>query len=229
MRDAVAFIPARGGSKRLPRKNVAQFYGRPLLAHSIDAALECARFDRVVVSSDDDEILAIAHRHGAEGLRRSADLASDAAGVVAVVLEFLDQQSRIGHMPSQLCCLYPAAPLRFAQDIAAVMDLLEPSQCDFALAVSGYAQPPHQALRATADGLAEPMFPDLVNLRDEVVGDLVVDNGSTYAVQVDAFRRTRSFYGRPLRVHRMPLERSVDINYPVDLELAAFYYQRWQP
>lgn len=223
---ATCVIPARGGSKRLPRKNIIDFFGKPMIAHSIEAAKACARFERIVVSSDDAETLDIARKFGADPVSRQSGLASDTARVSDVLLDYLDQEESAGREHDIICCLFAAAPLRRAEDVAAVVDLITPGECHFAIAVTEYDLPPHQALKLASDGMLSPMWPDLVDLRDEQVGPLVVDNGSTYAATVDAFRRQRNFYGTPLRGHRMARERSVDLNSAADLEIAKVHYRQ---
>jgi CMP-N-acetylneuraminic acid synthetase len=223
---AVCVIPARGGSKRLPRKNVVEFFGKPMIAYSIEAATASKCFERVVVSSDDLETLEIARKYGADPVERKSALASDTARISEVLLDFLDQEEAAGRKYDVIGCLLAAAPLRRAEDVAAVIDLIEPGPCDFAMAVTQYDLPPHQALKLEADGELKPMWPELVDLRDEQVGKLVVDNGSTYAATVAAFRKQRNLYGSPLRGYAMPRERSVDLNSSVDLEIAKVHYRQ---
>src|SRR5437762_1090466 len=93
---AICVIPARGGSKRLPRKNVVDFFGKPMIAYSIEAANACKRFDRVIVSSDDAETLAVARQYGADPVKRKSALASDSARISEVLLDFLDQEEAAG-------------------------------------------------------------------------------------------------------------------------------------
>lgn len=217
---SLAVIPARGGSRRLPRKNVAEFCGRPIIAWTVEAALAANRFERVVVSTEDGEIAREARAAGAEISERSPALASDTARVVDVCLDLLAQEERADRSYDALCCLYPTAPLRRAEDIAGVLDLLEPGVCDFAMATTRYAHPPHQALMTGADGALRPLWPELVERREAELGDLCVDNGSTYAVAVAAFRAHRTFYGPGLRGWHMPFARSIDIDEHEDLELA---------
>jgi CMP-N-acetylneuraminic acid synthetase len=218
----LAIIPARGGSKRLPRKNVLPFRGRPIIAHTIEAALTSRCFERVLVSTDDAEIAEVARDAGAEVHARPAELATDVAGVTDVCLDILLAQERAGRSYDVFGCLYATAPLRRAADIAAVIALID-SGSDFALAVTTYAVPPHQALRVSEDGTLSAMWPELIKLRASQIGRLVVDNGSTYAARVAPFRQHRSFYGPGLRGHPMPRERSVDIDEHEDYELARHY------
>jgi len=219
----LAIIPARGGSKRLPRKNILPFRGKPTLAWTIEAATASGMFASVVVSTEDGEIAEAARSFGAQVLDRSAVLASDQARVVDVCLDVLDRQAASGMAFDQICCLYATAPLRNADDIKATAAPVLAGEALFALAASRYDQPPHQALRLDPDGHAKPLLPELINCRAEEIGDLVVDNGSTYVTETTAFRARRSFYGEPLSVHVMPRERSVDLDRPGDLALMNYY------
>ncbi|MEO9386139.1 acylneuraminate cytidylyltransferase family protein [Chromobacterium phragmitis] len=216
----LALIPARGGSKRLPRKNALPFLGRPMLAYSVEAALRSGCFDRVLVSTDDDEIARLAADCGAEVDRRPPALGSDTASVAEVCLELLDREAAAGRTYRQLCVLYATAPLRDADDIRAVMGLLQPGHCDFSIAATTYTHYPYQALRYGEDGAASPMWPELCNRPSREFGALVAGNGSTYAVDVEAFRREREFYGTGMRAHLMPFARSVDIDTLDDFRLA---------
>ena len=106
----LAVIPARGGSKRLPRKNIVDFFGKPIIAYTIEAALGSGCFSRVLVSTEDSEISDIAIQHGAEVADRPADLAGDSATVVDVCVDILNREAAAGKEYDVLCCLYPAAP-----------------------------------------------------------------------------------------------------------------------
>jgi CMP-N-acetylneuraminic acid synthetase len=222
----LAVIPARGGSKRLPRKNVVDFFGKPIIAHTIAAARDAALFDRTLVSTEDEAIARTAKKWNAEVDPRPPALASDEATVIDVCLELLDRLERQGERYDTLTVLYATAPLRTAADIRATRALLQRGECEFAMAAVEFDRPVHQALRIQVEGQAIPIFPDLVNSRVSAVGNHLAGNGSTYSVYVDAFRRERGFYGRPLRLHVMPPERSVDIDTADDLALARFYGER---
>ena len=218
----VAIIPARGGSKRLPRKNILDLKGKPMIAWTIEAAINADIFERVVVSTEDQEIADIARSYGAEIDERASELASDQARVVDVCFDFLEREEQQNRTYDLMCCLYATAPLRQAEDIRKTASLVKPGDCDIALAASPYDMPPHQALKVVGDKV-EPMWPDLVNKREADVGELIVDNGSTYAVNVEIFKKQKSFYGDNMKVHIMPRERSQDIDEEVDLDLALFF------
>lgn len=220
---AIAVIPARGGSKRLPRKALIDFQGKAMIAHTIHAALEAERFDKVVVSSDSDEILDIAAQHGAQLHKRNNHLAQDDTATAPVLLDLLEHEIATGTTWDVLACLYATAPLRTADDIVAVLDLLLPGTCDFAMAVSEADRPVHQAMIADKSGSLSAVWPNLINVNSQEAPTYLFGNGSTYAVTVDAFMNSKSLYGPGLRGHVMPRERSVDLDTKEDLALLHFY------
>lgn len=222
-------IPARGGSKRLPRKNIVDFSGRPIIAYTIEAALGCGLFDSVTVSTEDAEIARVAELYGAVVSVRQSDLASDNARVIDVCLDYIQQQEKKGMLPEVLCCLLATAPLRGIEDIRKVCELVICGGCDFSMAVTTYALPPFQALRSTEGGYLSPMWPDMAKKRSQELPQLLVDNGSTYCVKVEAFRRQKTFYGERLGGHRMPREKSIDIDEQSDLEMALYWARQMQP
>jgi CMP-N-acetylneuraminic acid synthetase len=213
-------IPARGGSKRLPRKNVIDFLGRPIIAYTIDAARESGCFERIVVSTEDEEIAAVARQYGAASMGRPPELATDTAGVVDVCLHVLDGEEAAGRTWEAMCCLYATAPLRTAGDIRATVGLLDNGVCSFVMGVTSFDLQPHLALKFASDGGLTAMWPDLIKYRASDLPPLRVSNGTTYAVHVAPFRQYRTFYGPGLRGYDMPRERSVDIDTQADLDLA---------
>jgi CMP-N-acetylneuraminic acid synthetase len=194
--------------------------------HTIEQALLCGCFQRVLVSTEDEEIADVARGAGAEVHIRDVELASDEATVADVCLSVLAAEEAGGRTYGILACLYATAPLRRATDIAAVVALLERPGTNFAMAVTTFVLAPHQALRFASDGSLTPMWPDLVNVRAADLGHLVVDNGSTYAVRVSEFRTHQSFYGPGLAGYVMPRERSVDIDVLDDYDLACWYGEK---
>ncbi|MCC6597440.1 MAG: acylneuraminate cytidylyltransferase family protein [Alphaproteobacteria bacterium] len=223
----VALIPARGGSKRLPRKNILPFMGKPVIAHTIEAALATGLFERVVVSTEDAEIAEIAEKYGAALSMRDENLATDKAMVKAVAADFLDIEETQGRQYDLLCLLYATAPMRSAQDIEATCALIEPGTCHHALAVCAYEQPPHQALKLTpGTNDLSPMWPELVAQRADSQPVLLVDNGSTYCVMTEDFRKNPGFYAPVMRGHTMPRWKSVDMDTPEDFEIALYFAEK---
>jgi len=152
---SICVIPARGGSKRIPRKNIRDFHGRPMIGWSIAAARECGLFDRIVVSTDDDGIAAIARAQGAEvPFLRPADLSNDHAATVPVIAHAVDALGVADDAP--VCCLYATAPFVQAADLAEGLRLLH-AGASYAMAVTEFAYPIQRALRRGADGAVSMM------------------------------------------------------------------------
>ena len=136
----LAVIPARGGSKRIPRKNLRLFCGKPMIVWSIEAALESACFERVVVSTDDEEIAELAREHGAEvPFVRPAELSDDHTGTTPVVAHAARSCGAAGE--DLVCCIYATAPFLRAEDLVRGREVLEASEAEFAFAVTSFAFP----------------------------------------------------------------------------------------
>ena len=164
----LAVIPARGGSKRIPRKNIREFCGRPIIGYSIDAALAAGLFDHVAVSTDDEEIAAVAEKLGAKTpFRRPAELADDHTGTQAVVKHAVDWYQREGQPPSVVCCIYATAPFLQARLIIEGHDVLIRSAKDYTFSVTSFAFPIQRALRMTDGGEVQAMWPEHSGTRSQ--------------------------------------------------------------
>ncbi len=220
----IAIIPARGGSKRLPRKNILPVAGRPLLSYPIRAARESGLFERVIVSTEDDEIAGIASKAGGEVLQRPLELAGDRSTVVEVCLHVL--ASLKDHSISEFCCLYATALFITADDIKKSHVLLKDEpQADFVMGVSGYDLHPIQALRED-NGFLQPMWPEYESLQSQFYPELVASNGTLYWARVEEFRLAKTFYGPRLKGFRVPRSRLIDINTPEELQEARRMAER---
>jgi len=220
---AVAIIPARGGSKRLPRKNIKNFLGKPIIAYTIEAALQSEIFDEVIVSTEDEEIGKVSETYGATVDWRPAALAGDKVTVNSVCLEYLDRKEAKNINIDVLVVLYATAPMRNSDDIKRVVNLLS-EDCQFAMGAT-VCDDGHQLLHYK-DGNVDAIFPHLIELRPIQCEQYCLGNGSTYAVNVDAFKKQKTFYGEKLKVYLMPKERSVDIDTQSDFDLAAFHAEK---
>src|SRR5690554_2210088 len=136
----LAIIPARGGSKRIPRKNIKPFCGKPMIAWSIEAALESGCFDRVIVSTDDAEIAEVARQYGAEvPFMRPLELSDDHTGTIPVIRHAIETINSQGRAVEQACCLYATAPFIQAEDLRRGLEILQGSGSDYAFSVTSYA------------------------------------------------------------------------------------------
>jgi CMP-N-acetylneuraminic acid synthetase len=223
----LCLVPARGGSQRVPRKNIAPLAGRPLLAWTVEAAVGSGLFQRVVVSTEDEEIARVAERHGAAVLARAAELATSAATGVEVCVDAIERLAAAGEHFDVLAFLLPTAPLRTADDLRGAWRRFVEGDADFLMGVTDYAIPPFWALEER-DGYLRPYWGHEYLVKSQELPRVCVDNGAVYLARIEAFLRERTFYGERLVGYRMPRERSVDIDEPVDLALAAFFLERRQ-
>lgn len=191
--DAVCIIPARGGSKRVPGKNVRPLAGRPLIAHSIVAARDSGCFARVIVSTDDETITRVAREHGAETpFMRSAELSDDHTGTAAVVADAVE---RAGARDAEfLCCLYPTAPLVRPADLADARDRLEASGAQALISVADFDYPPLRALKWLDNDRVAFNWPEHTMTRSQDLPPLVHDAGAFY------WYRTADFMAAPAMV-----------------------------
>lgn len=164
----IAIIPARGGSKRIPRKNIRPFAGRPIITYSIEAALRSALFDRVIVSTDDAEIADVARKAGAEiPFVRPLDIADDHTGVAAVVKHALNWFAGRGEQFTHACCIYPTAPFLTAEALRQGWDSLQSSGRSYAISVTSYGFPIQRAVRLNRDGAIEAFAPEHIFTRSQ--------------------------------------------------------------
>ena len=217
----VAVIPARGGSKSIPHKNIAPLGGRPLLVWSIEVAREVAAIDRVIVSTDDDAIARVAHEHGAEVDRRPAALAGDDALVIDALRELLARLAATGALPRVAVLLEPTCPLRSAADVEACLALLEDDAFDSVATFTSAALNPLRAWRI--DQRRPTTFLAGVNpwLPRQRLPAAYQLNGAVYAFRADRLRPEHPsiLFGNAAAVV-MPFERSVDIDGRLDLLVA---------
>ena len=188
-----------------------------MISWTINAAIQADCFDEIYVSTDDDEIAAVASLDGATPLIRPDSLAGDDASVTQVLVDYLQQQDS---MPETVVVLYATAPMRTAEDIHSTMSLLDDGSCDYAMAATHFSHYVHQALEVDGAQFVKPRWPELYEMRPAEIGPLVAGNGSTYCVRVDTFMNSGSFIGEKTRVHVMPMIRSIDIDTIDDFHMA---------
>ena len=171
---ALAVIPARGGSRRVPRKNIREMHGRPLLAYSVEAALRSGLFARVVVSTDDAEIAAVARALGADvPFLRAPALADDVTPVSRATIDVVDRLEAAGEAYLEVCQLMPNCPLRTADDVVASHRQFTERPAEAQISVARYGwQSPWWAMRRAADGSLDPLFPDAMRQRSQDLPEL---------------------------------------------------------
>jgi N-acylneuraminate cytidylyltransferase len=224
----LAVIPARGGSKRIPRKNLKEFHGRPIISYSIEAALISGLFDRIWVSTDDEAIADCARQYGAEvPFLRPADLADDYAGTNAVARHAADWASENGLAVRELCCLYATAPFVTADDLHSAHSMLAPD-IDFVFAATHFDFPVQRALVSGADGCVSPMFPQWIRSRSQDLPETLHDAGQFYWGRPEAFARYAVAFEARARAYEMPRSRVQDIDNPDDWVRAEQLYLLWK-
>ncbi|HEC16383.1 MAG TPA: pseudaminic acid cytidylyltransferase [Sedimenticola sp.] len=177
----IAVIPARGGSKRIPRKNIKLFAGKPMIAHAISAARACGLFEHIVVSTDDEEILRIARGEGAETpFLRPPELADDNTPTVPVVAHAITACEALGWKIQTVCCIYPAAPLIQTADLTAAFSLLRASGAEYCFPVTAFPSPIQRALKRSADGRMSPLHPEFELVRSQDLEPTYHDAGQFY-------------------------------------------------
>lgn len=222
----VAIIPARGGSKRIPRKNLKTFAGLPIIAHSIRAALSSGLFEQVVVSTDDPEIEAVAREFGAQvPFRRPASLADDHATTHAVVSHALQTLAGQGHVLTHACCIYATAPFvqqRYLQEGLAL--LRQHPERSFAFSVCNFGFPVQRALTLDDQGALVPLYPQFRETRSQDLTPAYQDAGQFYWGRVDAWLRHEVLYSERSLPVIIPRHLVQDIDTEDDWLRAQYLY-----
>jgi N-acylneuraminate cytidylyltransferase len=225
----LAVIPARGGSKRIPRKNIKPFCGKPMVAWSIEAALASGCFDRVIVSTDDAEIADIARAHGAEvPFVRPVELADDYAQTVPVVRHAVRWCIDDALSPQLACCIYATAPFISPADIVRGLDLLQDTGCDYTFSVTDYASPIQRALRIKNDGRVEMFQPACFNVRSQDLEPAYHDAGQFYWGRTHAWLAETPIFNADAAPIILPRHRVQDIDTVDDWIRAEWTFRSMQ-
>lgn len=186
----IAIIPARGGSKRIPRKNIREFVGKPMIAYAIEAARATGAFDHIIVSTDDDEIADVAARYGAElPFRRPAELADDTTPTVPVIQHAIESCIALGLQPTHVCCIYPCVPLLQAADLTEARDLLlENGGEGFSFPVARFPSSVQRALVRGTDARVSPRDSEHTMARTQDLEPSYYDAGQFYWGSLSAWR-----------------------------------------
>ncbi len=221
----IAIITARGGSKRIPRKNIKEFCGKPILAYSIEAARTSGLFDTVMVSTDDREIAELARKYGAEvPFFRSERTAGDFATTNDVLLEVLEEYEKRGECYDLGCCIYPTAPFVTASKLKDALGRLEGSGADTLIPVVAFSYPPQRAMVVREDRLVFE-YPRYLDSRSQDLEPHYHDVGQFYLFYTEAFRRNgKLMVGNilPYVVSEMEVQ---DIDNQTDWEIAEIKYR----
>jgi len=214
----IAIIPARGGSKRIPRKNIKLFHGKPMIAWSILAAQQAGCFQRIIVSTDDAEIAAVAQEYGAEvPFVRPAEIANDYATTGEVISHAMTWLNEQGKMPELVCCLYATAPFVEPEDLRQGLALLTAdSQCQFVFSATRFGFPVQRAIKLDASGQVSMFYPEYQLTRSQDLEEAYHDAGQFYWGRASAWLNKSPIYAAHSQLVLLPSYRVQDIDTPDD-------------
>ena len=222
----LAIIPARGGSKRIPRKNIRPFGGLPMIAWSIRAAVQSRCFDRIIVSTDDDEIAEVAQVEGAEApFVRPPELSDDYTGTIPVIAHAIEWQNANGQEATQACCIYATAPFVRASDLQRGLEVLESSGADYAFSVTSYPFPIQRAVRITPERRIEMFQPEQFDTRSQDLEEAWHDAGQFYWGRASAWLAHKPLFSPDAAAVLLPRHRVQDIDTPEDWERAEWMFK----
>jgi pseudaminic acid cytidylyltransferase len=185
----ICVIPARGGSKRIPRKNIKEFNGKPIIAYSIEAALKSNCFDQVIVSTDDDEIVEVARKYGAQvPFVRPDELSNDYVGTIPVIKHAIEWMEDNENPVENVCCLYATSPFIQSQTISKAFQQLKDLRADYCFSVTRFAFPIQRAVKIVQDNKVNMFYPEHFNIRSQDLEEAYHDAGQFYWGKAQAFK-----------------------------------------
>ncbi|ADZ89909.1 pseudaminic acid cytidylyltransferase [Marinomonas mediterranea] len=222
----IAIIPARGGSKRIPRKNIKLFYGKPMIAYSIEAALESGCFDKIIVSTDDNEIAGIARQYGAQvPFIRPAKIADDYATTLDVIAHALKWCADDGMVITNACCIYATAPFISASSLKEGLAALSDETVCYAFSATSYAFPIQRAIKIDKECRVDMFQPEYLNTRSQDLEEAYHDAGQFYWGKAQVFLEKRAIFDSNSKAVLLPRKRVQDIDTQEDWELAEALYR----
>jgi pseudaminic acid cytidylyltransferase len=221
----IAVIPARGGSKRIPRKNIRPFGGQPIIAWSISAAQQSGCFDRIVVSTDDDEIAQVARFHGAQvPFMRPSEISNDHAATIPVIAHAIAWQNANGEQVSDACCIYPTAPFVQAQDLQKGLMILQENDADYVMTVTSFAFPIQRALRITPEKRVQMFQPQHACTRSQDLEESWHDAGQFYWGKASSWLENKPIFSSNSSPLILSRERVQDIDTSEDWKVAEMKF-----
>lgn len=226
MNQILAIIPARSGSKRIPKKNIRMLHRKPLLVYTIDAVKNSNHVTRFVVSTDDYNIAQVSQSSGAEVIMRPLELARDETPTEDVIINVLEQlQNKEQYIPELIILLQPTSPLRTTEDIDNAIKIFLTSSSKSLISVTEYDHTPYWAFRIEKEILKQEFNRGSLK-RSQDVPKLYRPNGSIFIIRVETFLKNRSFYTNQILPYVMPRERSIDIDDEFDFSFAEFLLKK---
>lgn len=221
----IAIIPVRGGSKGLPRKNIRLFAGKPLVAWTIEEA-KCSKYiDKIIVSTEDEEIAEISKNYNAEVIIRPEELASDFSPVIDSIFHVINT-IKYNYEPHIIVQLQATSPLRTVDDIDSAIDLFNECDCDSVISMSKVDSSPYWYFTFDHHTL-KPLFGlKYFNSRRQDLEIIYKPNGSLYITSIVNLSKNNGFYCKKIVPYIMPTERSIDINEEIDFKLAELLFKK---
>lgn len=217
----IAIIPARGGSKRIPRKNIKIFHGKPIIAYSIEAALKSRCFDRIIVSTDDQEIADAALKYGAEvPFLRPAAIADHYATTMDVMEHAIQYLTKENIIPELICCIYATAPFILADDLRKGLCILNDPKVEYAFSATSFPFPIQRAIKLTGQGDVKMFSEQYADTRSQDLVEAYHDAGQFYWGRTSAFIARKAIFAEHSKVILLPRKRVQDIDTVEDWELA---------
>lgn len=221
----LAVIPARGGSKRVPQKNIRLFAGKPMIAHSIIAAQNARCFDQIIVSTDDSHIADIAREYGAKvPFMRPDALADDHAGTQEVVAHAINWARSQGWQLGPVCCLYATAPFIRAKDLSLGLHMLNESEQHFVFSATNFDYSPYRGFVRVGKGV-EMLFPQHFTTRSQDLPQVLHDAGQFYWGQASAWLKDMLLFSHKATPLILPRHLVIDIDTPEDWSHAELMWQ----
>jgi CMP-N-acetylneuraminic acid synthetase len=215
-----AVIPARGGSKGLPNKNLKLLHGKPLITYTIEAALESKNIDEVIISTESEEISNISSKYGISIFERPIELASDTASIIDVVLHVLERMREVRNHPEIITLLQPTSPLRSSKDIDTAIELFRTKDCTSVVSVNELTHSPYWSF-AIENQYMIPLFDrKFFKMRRQDLPKIYSANGAIYISTPQLIIDNHGFYSAKMAPYIMPSERSIDIDTLIDFKLA---------
>jgi N-acylneuraminate cytidylyltransferase len=219
-------IPARGGSKRIPRKNIKEFCGQPMIAYSIQAAKQSGCFDKIIVSTDDQEIADVAKSYGADvPFMRPEELANDYAGTIPVIKHAIEWFEQDDQSPELVCCLYATAPFVQAEAIQQALQKLQTTQADYCFTATSFPFPIQRAIKLTKNERVEMFYPENFSARSQDLEEAYHDAGQFYWGKAEAWKSEIPLFSNKATAYVLPRHLVQDIDTLEDWKRAELMYQ----
>jgi pseudaminic acid cytidylyltransferase len=224
----LCIIPARGGSKRIPRKNIKEFCGKPMIGYAIETAKNSGLFEHIVVSTDDDEIATVARNFGAEvPFKRDKELADDHTPTVPVIASAIEECDSLNWKADFVCCIYPCVPLLKVKHLHDGLRLLRGSQQQYSLPVIEFPSRIQRALKKSNDGMLSPFYPEYELIRTQDLVSSFYDAGQFYWGKTEAWLARKNVHSAGVGLV-IPNWQAVDIDTNEDWVRAELIFKAFQ-